>query len=97
MIEASDAARGYSRANGDRFLHELFAMLRIPSLSGDPAHAGDIRRMADWLAGHMQALGLEKVAVMETAATPSSTASGWARVQTSRPCSSTATTMSCRR
>ncbi|HRW47248.1 MAG TPA: dipeptidase [Caldilinea sp.] len=70
MAQISDAARTYSRANGDRFLHELFEMLRIPSLSGDPAHAGDVRRMADWLAAHMQSLGLEKVAVMETAGHP---------------------------
>ncbi len=45
-------------------------MLRIPSLSGDPAHAGDIRRMAGWLAQHMQSLGLDKVAVMPTAGHP---------------------------
>jgi acetylornithine deacetylase/succinyl-diaminopimelate desuccinylase-like protein len=45
-------------------------MLRIPSLSGDPAHAGDVRKMAEWLAAHMQALGLDKVAVMETAGHP---------------------------
>ena len=70
MAHTSDAARTYSRANGDRFLHELFEMLRIPSLSGDPAHAGDVRKMAEWLAAHMQSLGLEKVAVMETAGHP---------------------------
>ncbi|MCB0042336.1 MAG: dipeptidase [Caldilinea sp.] len=70
MAQISDAARTYSRANGDRFLHELFEMLRIPSLSGDPAHAGDVRKMAEWLAAHMQSLGLEKVAVMETAGHP---------------------------
>jgi acetylornithine deacetylase/succinyl-diaminopimelate desuccinylase-like protein len=70
MTQASDAARAYARANGDKFLQELFEMLRIPSLSGDPAHAGDVRKMAEWLAAHMQALGLEKVAVMETAGHP---------------------------
>lgn len=45
-------------------------MLRIPSLSGDPAHAADVRKMAEWLAAHMQSLGLDKVAVMETAGHP---------------------------
>jgi hypothetical protein len=44
MVQTSDAARAYSRANGDQFVQELFEMLRIPSLSGDPAHAGDIRK-----------------------------------------------------
>jgi acetylornithine deacetylase/succinyl-diaminopimelate desuccinylase-like protein len=70
MTQASDAARTYSRTNGDRFLGELFEMLRIPSLSGDPGHAGDIRRMAEWLAAHMAGLGLNNVQVMPTAGHP---------------------------
>ena len=70
MTPASDIARAYSRANSDKFLDELKEMLRIPSLSGDPAHAGDVRRMAEWLAEHMAGLGLDRVAVMETAGHP---------------------------
>ena len=70
MTQASDAARAFARAHGDEFLNELLAMLRIPSLSGDPAHAGDIRRMAAWLEQHLRALGLDKVAVMATAGHP---------------------------
>ena len=37
MTPASDAAQANARANGDKFLDELKEMLRIPSLSGDPA------------------------------------------------------------
>lgn len=70
MSELSDTARQYSRDHAERFRLELHEMLRIPSLSGDPAHAGDIRRMAEWLAAHMRELGLEKVAVMPTAGHP---------------------------
>ncbi len=70
MTQASDTARAYSRTSGDRFLQELFEMLRIPSLSGDPAHAGDIRRMAQWLETHLSSLGLDKVEIMETAGHP---------------------------
>jgi acetylornithine deacetylase/succinyl-diaminopimelate desuccinylase-like protein len=70
MSSSSEAARNYAREQGDRFVHELFEMLRIPSLSGDPAHAGDVRRMADWLAAHMQSLGLSSARVMETAGHP---------------------------
>jgi len=70
MTQTSDAARTYARANSEKFLSELFAMLRVPSLSGDPAHASDVRKMAEWLAAHMQSLGLDKVAVMETAGHP---------------------------
>jgi len=72
MTQLSDRARQYARApaNAERFLAELFEFLRIPSLSGDPAHAADVRRAAEWLAEHMRGLGLDKVAVMETAGHP---------------------------
>ena len=70
MTLLSDAARAYAREHGERFRQELHEMLRIPSLSADPAHAGDVRRMAEWLADHFNSLGLDKVAVMETAGHP---------------------------
>jgi acetylornithine deacetylase/succinyl-diaminopimelate desuccinylase-like protein len=69
-MTSTEAPRAYARANAERFKSELFEMLRIPSLSGDPAHTGDVRRMAEWLAEHMAGLGLAKVAVMETAGHP---------------------------
>jgi acetylornithine deacetylase/succinyl-diaminopimelate desuccinylase-like protein len=70
MASASDAARVYSRAHCDRFLQELDALLRIPSLSGDPAHAADVQRAAEWLADHLRGIGAENVAVMPTAGYP---------------------------
>lgn len=70
MASASDAARAYSRSNGEKFTSELVEMLRIPSLSGDPAHSGDIRRMAEWLKAHLSGLGLERVEIMPTAGHP---------------------------
>lgn len=70
MTPSSDAARAFSRANAERFQQELFELLRIPSLSGDPAHAPDVRRAAEWLADHMRGLGLPKVEIMETAGHP---------------------------
>lgn len=70
MTRSSDAARAYSREHGAQFKEQLLEMLRIPSLSGDPARAGDVRRMADWLAAHLQSLGLQNAKVMETAGHP---------------------------
>ena len=70
MAPSSDAARAYSRAHGDRFLQELDELLRIPSLSGDPAHAADVQRAAEWLADHLRGIGAENVAVMPTAGHP---------------------------
>src|ERR1700741_1412159 len=63
-------ARMYSRDHGERFRRELLEFLRIPSLSGNPARAGDVRRAAEWLADHMHALGLKSARVMETAGHP---------------------------
>lgn len=62
----SDRARAYSREHADRFRKELHDLLKIPSLSGDPAHAGDVRRAADWLADHLRELNLANVEVMPT-------------------------------
>jgi acetylornithine deacetylase/succinyl-diaminopimelate desuccinylase-like protein len=70
MSNSSSAAREYSRAHAERFKTELLELLRIPSLSGDPAHAGDVRRAAEWLAKHLQELGAEHVEVMATAGHP---------------------------
>lgn len=70
MTSASDAARAYSRASGERFVQELEELLRIPSISTDPAHADDIARTADWLAAHLRDLGAANVAVMPTAGYP---------------------------
>ncbi len=70
MKELSSTARQYSRENAERFRLELHEMLRIPSLSGDPAHAGDIRHMAEWLESHLRGLGLDNVAIMPTAGHP---------------------------
>ena len=70
MSSKRRCARRTRARNGDRFVQELFEMLRIPSLSGDPAHAGDIRRMAEWLETHMRGLGLDNVQIMPTAGHP---------------------------
>ena len=53
---------------------EILGTLRdfaaIPSVSTDPAYAGDMRRGADFLAEHMRACGLENVVVRPTAGHP---------------------------
>jgi acetylornithine deacetylase/succinyl-diaminopimelate desuccinylase-like protein len=70
MSQSSEQARQYSRKHAERFQHELFELLRIPGVSGDPAHAGDVRRTAEWLAAHLHALGLENARVMPTGGHP---------------------------
>ena len=43
----------------DRSVERLFALLRIPSISTDPAYRGECRKAADWLAHELAALGFE--------------------------------------
>jgi acetylornithine deacetylase/succinyl-diaminopimelate desuccinylase-like protein len=41
----------------DRSLERLFELLRIPSISTDPAHAPECRRAAEWLVAELSLLG----------------------------------------
>lgn len=60
----------YIEQNKDRFLAELFDLLRIPSISADSKYAGDVRRTAEWVAESLRKAGAENVAVMETGGHP---------------------------
>jgi acetylornithine deacetylase/succinyl-diaminopimelate desuccinylase-like protein len=41
------------------WLEELYELLRIPSVSADPAHAGDVRRAGEWVVEFIRAAGGE--------------------------------------
>ena len=43
----------------DAALARLMEFLRIPSISTDPAHRGDVRAAAEWLSAQLSALGFE--------------------------------------
>lgn len=60
----------YIEQNQDRFLNELFDLLRIPSISADPAYAGDVRKCAETVADHLRKVGAENVVLEETAGYP---------------------------
>jgi acetylornithine deacetylase/succinyl-diaminopimelate desuccinylase-like protein len=57
-------------ASAERRLARYVDFLRIPSISGIPAHAPDCRRAAEWLAAELAAAGLEHVEVTETGGHP---------------------------
>ena len=54
----------------DRFVEELFELLRIPSVSADPAYANDVRKTAEYLADKMKEAGADEVEIFETAGHP---------------------------
>jgi N-methylhydantoinase A len=58
--------RSWSARHRERITGELLELLRIPSISADPAHAGDVRRSAEHVAGLLGAAGLEHVQLLET-------------------------------
>lgn len=66
----SSAAIAFARDNQPRFLEELKAFLRIPSISTLPDHAGDVRKAANFLADELKRIGLENVKLIETAGHP---------------------------
>jgi len=53
----------------DAALDRLAAFLRIPSISTDPAHAGDVRAAAEWLRDELAGIGFD-AAVRDTAGHP---------------------------
>ena len=63
MVEAAVA---FAKDNGDRFVEELTALLRIPSISTDPARVGDVRAAAEFVAAELTRIGMENVRLIET-------------------------------
>lgn len=54
----------------DRFLAELFELLRIPSVSADPKYSADVIRTAESVRDHLIKAGADKVEVCPTAGFP---------------------------
>jgi acetylornithine deacetylase/succinyl-diaminopimelate desuccinylase-like protein len=65
-----DAVLARLRAEHDRILDELVEFASIPSVSTDPAHAADMRRAADWVAGKLAAAGPFSVRTLPTNGNP---------------------------
>ncbi len=65
-----EQALTYLQTHQDRFLAELEALLRIPSVSTTPDHGSDIARAANWVADNLRAMGARRVAVYPTARHP---------------------------
>lgn len=60
----------YNKANQDRYLEELLDLLRIPSISADPAYKKDVIKTAKEIAKALKKAGAEKVEVCETKGYP---------------------------
>jgi len=61
-----EVAVGFAKSNGERFVDELKALLRIPSISTDPEHVGDVRKAAQFVADELLRIGMQNVHLIET-------------------------------
>ena len=66
----SDQIKNYIESNQDRFLNELFELLRIPSVSADGAYKNDVIRAAKFVEQSMLTAGVDHVEICETAGFP---------------------------
>ena len=62
--------RQYIETNQNRFLEELFALLRLPSVSADSRHRGDVRKTAEAVRDSLLAAGVDVAELCETAGHP---------------------------
>lgn len=60
----------YIENNQDKFLNELFNLLRIPSISADSAYAADVQRCAEYTAMRLKEAGADNVTLEKTAGNP---------------------------
>lgn len=65
-----ETALSYIEQHKERFLEELFSLLRIPSISAESAHGTDMTRCAEWLREALLQSGLDRADVMPTAGNP---------------------------
>lgn len=60
----------YIIENETRFLDELFSLIRIPSISAEPAHKADMQRCAERWSELLEAAGVDRVEIMPSAGNP---------------------------
>jgi acetylornithine deacetylase/succinyl-diaminopimelate desuccinylase-like protein len=66
----SSSAVAYARQNHPRFLEELKALLRIPSISTLPENKGDCRHAAEFLAAELKRIGMTEARLIDTVGNP---------------------------
>lgn len=56
----------YIESNKDRFLDELIDLLKIPSISADPAYSKEVEQTAEVIKGRLEEVGVENVEICPT-------------------------------
>lgn len=64
------SAINYIKDNKQKFLDELFDLLRLPSVSADPAYKNDVLRTAEFVKNSLVEAGADNAEICETAGYP---------------------------
>jgi len=62
--------QSYLKSNKERFVQELFDLLKIPSVSADSAYAKDVYNAADFVADSLKTAGCDTVEICQTKGFP---------------------------
>ncbi|MEC8537011.1 MAG: peptidase dimerization domain protein, partial [Bacteroidota bacterium] len=60
----------YIETHRERFLNELFSLLKLPSISADSAYKNDTIKTAHFVANSLREAGCDKVEICETEGYP---------------------------
>ena len=61
-----NSLQSYLNSNKERFVQELFDLLKIPSVSADSAYAKDVYKAADFVAESLKTAGCDVVEICQT-------------------------------
>jgi acetylornithine deacetylase/succinyl-diaminopimelate desuccinylase-like protein len=62
--------KSYIETHRERFLNELFDLLRLPSVSADSRHKEDVRKTAELVKTGLLAAGVDNAEICETPGHP---------------------------
>lgn len=65
-----ETLKSYIETNKDRFLNELFGLIRIPSISSESEHKDDMVKTAQYLVDQLMQAGVDKAEIMPTTGHP---------------------------
>ena len=65
-----DPIKTYIETNKERFLDELFGLIRIPSISSENEHKGDMVKTAQYVVDQLLKAGADKAEIMQTTGHP---------------------------
>ena len=65
-----NSLQSYLKSNKERFVQELFELLKIPSVSADSAYAKDVYNAADFVADSLKTAGCDTVEICQTKGFP---------------------------